>query len=108
MVITVDLQQGDPAPVGLKDPDDCGRFHVEVIGPRDDAALAHALVDADVGRVEDGEAFVEIGAVRRMASGRVGASWADDFEKMLAYARSKGWLDPTETSIQAHVEWMDP
>jgi hypothetical protein len=108
MVIVVDLQQGDPAPVSLRDPDDCGRFHVEVIGPRDDARLGHALVDADVGRVVDEHAFVDIGAVRRMAAGWVGESWADDFEKMVAYARSKGWLDETGNAIQAHVEWMDP
>ena len=108
MVIVVDLQQGDPAPVSLKDPDDCGTFHVEVIGPRDDAALAHALVDADAGRVVDEHVLVDVGAVRRMASGRVGESWPDDFEKMLAYARSKGWIDETGDAIQAHVEWMDP
>jgi hypothetical protein len=108
MVIVVDLQQGDPAPVSLKDPGDCGRFHVEVIGPRDDAALAHALVDADVGRVADEHVFVDIGAVRRMAAGWVGESWAADFEKMLAYARSKGWVDESGNAIQAHVEWMDP
>lgn len=108
MVITVDLQQGDPAPVGLRDADDCGTFHIEVIGPHDDAALGHALVDADIGRVDGDDAFIDVGAVRRMASGRVGASWADDFEKMLAYARSAGWLDETGNAIQAHVEWMDP
>jgi hypothetical protein len=108
MVITVDLQQGDPAPVALENPEDCGTFHVEVIGTRDAAALAHALVDADVGRVVDDHAFVDVSAVRQLASGRVGESWADDFEKMLAYARSKGWMDETGNAIQAHVEWMDP
>jgi len=108
VVITVDLQRGDPAPVGLRDPDDCGTFHVEVIGPHDLAALAHALVDADAGRVEGDDAYIAVGVVRRMASGRVGASWADDFEKMVAYARSKGWMDETGNAIQAHVEWMDP
>ena len=108
MVITVDLQRGDPAPIGLRDPDDCGRFHVEVLGPHDLAALGHALVDADAGRVHGDHAFVDIGAVRRLASGRVGESWAEDFEKMLAYARSKGWLDESGNAIQAHVEWVDP
>lgn len=108
MVITVDLQRGDPAPVALRDPEDCTKFHVEVIGPRELAALGHALVDADAGRVDGDHAFIEIGALRRMVSGRVGDSWADDFEKMLGYARSKGWLDETGSSIQAHVEWVDP
>jgi hypothetical protein len=108
MVITVDLQRGDPAPVALRDPDDCAKIHVEVIGPHDVAALGHALVDADAGRVDGEDAFIDIGAVRQMASGRVGDSWAGDFEKMLGYARSKGWIDETGSSIQAHVEWVDP
>jgi hypothetical protein len=107
MVITVDLQRGHPAPVALRDPDDCGKFHVEVIGPHDLAAVGHALVDADAGRVDGDDAFVDIGAVRQLAAGRVGESWAEDFEKMLTYARSKGWLDESGNAIQAHVEWMD-
>jgi hypothetical protein len=108
VVITVDLQRGDPAPVALRDPEDCTKFHVEAIGPHDVAALGHALVDADAGRVEGDHAFVDVGAVRRLASGRVGASWAGDFDKMLDYARSKGWIDATGSAIQAHVEWVDP
>jgi hypothetical protein len=48
--------------------------------------------------------MVEIDAVRRMAQGRVRTGWDQDFAGMLEYARSKGWLDETGTSIQAHVE----
>ena len=33
---------------------------------------------------------------------------ADLVDKMLAYAGSKGWMDPSGTAIQAHVEWARP
>ncbi len=34
--------------------------------------------------------------------------WNTGLEKMLAYASSKGWMDPSGTAIQAHVEWAKP
>jgi hypothetical protein len=49
--------------------------------------------------------WVQVDAVRRMASGRVGATWESDFTAMVAFAREKGWLDPSGTAIRAHVEW---
>ena len=108
MVITVDLSS-DPGRVAIESPEDCGRFHVEATGAASDgpdwAALGHALVDAAAGRVEGDHAYIEVGAVRTLVAGRVGAEWADDFEKMLAYARTKGWLDEGGHAIQAHVEW---
>jgi hypothetical protein len=41
-----------------------------------------------------------------MAEGRVAPTWRDDFDRMLAYAKSKGWLQGD--AIQAHVEWDTP
>ena len=106
MVITVDLSTHD-GEIAVESPEDCGKFHVEATGAPDGdwARLGHALVDAGVGRVEDDHAFVEVGAIRTLVAGRVGAAWADDFEKMLAYARTKGWLDEGGNAVQAHVEW---
>jgi hypothetical protein len=46
--------------------------------------------------------------VRAMAGGRVGEGWADGFDRMLDYARGKGWLDDAGDAIQAHVEWDAP
>jgi hypothetical protein len=43
-----------------------------------------------------------------MAAGRVGAAWQTDFDRMLDYARTKGWLDDAGDAIQAHVEWHSP
>lgn len=110
MVITVDLRC-EPAAVGLADPDDCKRFHVEVAGASgrtddDTGRVAHALVDRGIGRVIDGHAFVDVGALRQLASGRVPEGWDAEFEAMLDYARSKGWFDETGNAIQGHIEWQ--
>ena len=50
-------------------------------------------------------AVVLVEAVRRMAKGRVGEDWPADFDAMLAYAGSKGWLTDDGVGIQAHCEW---
>ena len=64
-----------------------------------------ALVDAAAGRLEGDDAWITIDSVRRMAKGRVGDGWDADFDGMLAFARSKGWVDEGGNTIQAHVEW---
>lgn len=104
MIIDFDLT-GANAAVELVDPDDCKRFHVAARGG-DVAGLAAALTAAGVGRLLlSGEAMIDTVAVRRMAAGRVSEGWEDEFAAMLEYAGSKGWLDDTGGSIQAHVEW---
>ena len=103
MIIAVDLT-GGTAVVELVEAEDCKRFSVAVAGG-DSESLGAALTGHGIGRLlPSGDAMVDIGAVRRMAEGRVPAGWADDFAGMLKYAESKGWLDETGTSIQAHVE----
>ena len=103
MIIDIDLTGKTPT-VELVEPEDCKRFHVAVQGG-DDEALGSALASAGVGRLlPSGEAMIDTAAVRRMAAGRVGAGWDGDFAAMLEYAGTKGWLDDTGGSIQAHVE----
>ena len=103
MIIDIDLT-GETAALELVEPEDCKRFHVAVRGG-DDEALASALAAEGVGRLlPSGEAMIDTAAVRRMAAGRVGAGWDGDFAAMLEYAGSKGWLDETGGSIQAHIE----
>jgi len=106
VIIDIDLT-GENAAVALVEPEDCKRFHVAVRGGDADA-LAAALSAAEVGRLlPSGDAMIDTAAVRRMADGRVAEGWDDDFAAMLGYAESKGWLDDTGGSIQAHVERAD-
>jgi hypothetical protein len=103
VIIAVDLT-AETATIELVEPEDCKRFSVVVSGG-DTEALGAALTGQGIGRLlPSGDVMVEIDAVRRMAEGRVPTGWDQDFAGMLEYARSKGWLDETGTSIQAHVE----
>jgi hypothetical protein len=104
VIITVDLT-ADPPVVGLREPEDCKRFHVEASGGAG-SRLGQTLESQGVGRLAGDDAMITIDSVRQLAAGRVPDGWEDDFGAMVAYAGSKGWLDETGTAIQAHVEWV--
>ena len=68
--------------------------------------LGEVLNAKDVGRLGgNGDAFIRPEALRTLAAGRVGEGWEDQFAGMCAYAASKGWIDESDGTIQAHVEW---
>ena len=92
----------DGGDVDLVDAEDTKGFHVEV---RDDSDVAAALEDAGAGTLaEDGEhAHIGIGWVRQQAVG-VGPDWNQQFDAMLDYARTKGWVEEGTSSIVAHLE----
>lgn len=106
MFVLVDLGSHPPL-VSLEEPDDTRRFHLAVRGGADPALVFGALVDAAAGRLEGDDAWITIDAIRRIAAGRVGPGWDDDFTAMLDYARAKGWLDEATHALQAHIEWPD-
>jgi 2,5-diketo-D-gluconate reductase A len=93
--------------ISLSDPDDLGAFSVVAAGS--DAEVASVLAAHGNGGGSDAEdhVTVRIASVRRLAAGRVGAEWDDEFERMLAYARKKGWLTPDGDAIIAHID-RDP
>jgi hypothetical protein len=105
MIITVDLSESKGV-VGLDDPADCKRFHLSARGEKDQARLGAALTESGVGRLEGDDALIAVDAIRRLADGRVPPAWSEDFDGMLSYARSKGWLQGD--AIQAHIEWEAP
>lgn len=104
MYLKVDLAE-EPPVVTLEEPDATESFQVTVVGGDSWALLFGALVDAAAGRLEGNDAWIAVDAVRRMAKGRVGPGWDGELDAMLAYARTKEWLDPTGNAIRAHVEW---
>ena len=101
MVVDVDVS-GEPPAVVLEDPEDCKAFSVRLRGDR--SQVGAALEGAGVGRMDGDEALITVDAVRRMAAGKVGASWEGDFAAMLEYAGTKGWIADGGRSIRAHVE----
>lgn len=93
MVIVVEGDQ-----VRLEEPSDFKAFKVVVHG--DDTSA----IDT-VGRLEGADtAWVQIEAVRRLAGDAADQAWEDEYDAMLAYARTKGWLHDARREIQAHVE----
>jgi hypothetical protein len=120
VIIDIDLSGGNPT-VQLVEPEDCKRFHVGVrargtggVPPTTAAGAATdsdlealgAALPAEVGRLlPSGDALIEIDAVRRLAAGQVPDGWDADFDAMVGYAKSKGWLDERGEAIQAHIEW---
>ena len=106
MYVQVDLRVRPPV-VSLEEPEDTKRFHLAVVGGKDGGLVFGALVDAAAGRLEDDDAVIAVDAVRRMAAGRVPPEWDRELETMLEFARSKGWLDETGSTIRAHVEWPE-
>jgi hypothetical protein len=43
--------------------------------------------------------------IRRLAGADASPSWLRDFERMVAYAKSQGWVRE-DGAIRAHVEWL--
>jgi hypothetical protein len=85
------------AGVELREPEDCGRFSVST-----DAA--DGLAAAGAGYVADGAGFVRVDWLRDQAAGRVGDDWPDRFEKMLAFAATRGWLTADGSHVRGHLE----
>src|SRR5947208_1111647 len=104
MYLDVDLDAGEFA-VNLQEPGDCTKLKVVVRGPRDEERLRRAV--AGVGRAEGASAvWLRPDALRRMAAGRVDEGWEAAFERMVAYARTRVWIDETTIEIRAHCDWQ--
>jgi hypothetical protein len=86
--------------------------------PTDAAALgavAAALSVHDAGIIDpEGNAFIPVGVVRRLAGEAAGAEgggldpdWGAGFTAMLEQATRDGWVTG-EGTIKAHIEWGRP
>ena len=68
-------------------------------------APAFAIAIAGIGRL-DGEAVWVSEKWLREQAGEQPTAWAPDFEKMLTFAKTKGWYDDASKAVRAHVEWQ--
>jgi hypothetical protein len=91
--------------VTLCDEDDLTRFSVQV--PKDSSAeaISSYLAQTGAGRLDGDEAAVSIEWLRRGTASR-SQQWHGDFDRMLAYASSRGWMDPAGDAVIAHIEWV--
>ncbi len=49
--------------------------------------------------------YVRPEEIRRLAGDRADAAWLEEFERMVSFAKSKGWVRE-DGAIRAHVEWL--
>ena len=99
-VVIIRVDRSGPS---LLEPEDCKRFSVEVGDlPGGPAALLAALGSWAAGG-DAAHVWIRIDAVRAAAAGTVGPAWDAEFDGMVAFAGTKGWLDETGTAIRAHV-----
>lgn len=100
MIVRVD----ETGAVTLESPADFTRFHVEVHGISvQDAGVA--LQRAGAGRLGgDNRAFIARKGLVDLAGAAADEAWLGGLEKMIAYAKRKGWWDEATGAIAAHVE----
>jgi hypothetical protein len=89
----------------LAEPDDCTTFSVVVDPELDTETVRALLAEYKAGTLtEDAKyVFVPPEALRALAGGRTGADWASRFEKMLAYAATKGWISENG-DVRGHID----
>jgi hypothetical protein len=99
MIIRIDTNSDT---IALEEPTDFHRLKAVVSGPADEARMTRLL--GTRGAAENGHVHLEPSAFRSLA-GNVAhePGWAASLEKMLDYARSKGWCDE-RGRVLAHIE----
>jgi hypothetical protein len=98
----VDVTTG-PATVALSDEEDLTRFSVRVPDGTPAESIAGSLQAVGAGGLDGAQAAINVDWLREHTADRP-AQWQGDFDKMLAYAASKGWMDAAATVVKAHIE----
>jgi hypothetical protein len=93
----------DPADVALIEPEDYTRLHVAVPAHMSLDTLEVALHRKGIGHVaSSSQVWLSISALKAIATAG-DADRARQFDDMVAFAQTKGWVDDTGTHVQAHV-----
>lgn len=103
MLISVDLGQ---ELLDIKEIEDLKSLAVQVTSAEkgtDRASLARIL--APLGRLDETHAWLSTERLRA-ACNRLDDAWLRDFDAMLAYAESKGWVDKLANEVRVHVEFF--
>lgn len=89
----------------LTDIDRLDRLHAECGAPIDQLDLG----DLCRAGPDDQHVWLSIPGARRIGASSAAASstFAHDFDAMISYAASKGWVDDTGSWVRAHVERTD-
>jgi hypothetical protein len=89
----------------LEEADDFKGFAVLAQGPASNAAAMAKGLPAGISLEGDSHAWVGVDWLKSALDIPARADRAENFEKMLAYARSKGWTKGDPEAVRAHIEW---
>lgn len=88
----------------VRDANDLKSFSVHLSEPAVPEKLSRTL--GPLGRLAESDHVWIIIDALRAASGRADdAEWSAQFDAMIAYAASQGWVDETGELVRAHVEF---
>jgi hypothetical protein len=105
MIVEVVTGADERPQARVVDVDDLGRLHL-ALGQVTDEEAAEVLERAGLGRIEEGDtAVLDVAALRAAAEPRASApGWQSGWDRMIASARTQGWLSEDGASLQVHVE----
>jgi len=106
MYVDVKYGQNQTTVVALSDEDDLKRFSVRAPAGLSAELVASSLISAGAGRLDGDEAAIHVNWLRQNTAAR-SPQWQIDFERMLEYAASKGWMDPAGTVVIAHIDFEE-
>jgi hypothetical protein len=103
MYVQVHITEGKES-LELMDEGDLSRFSV-IVDPRiAGEVLGRKLAATGAGSLSGDEVLVNVDWIRRNGKTH-SAEWHANFDRMLAYALTRGWVDPAYTAIVAHIEY---
>ena len=92
--------EGGSVRATVEDAQNLKQLHAELRGV-DDNAAAEALRTAGLGRIDGDYAWLDADALKEAGDGSSG--WTVDFYAMLAYAKTRGWMNDDESQVRAHI-----
>ena len=88
--------------ITLEDAGNFREFHVAIDG--DVAAAVAAFGGRATASERDNHLWIDIAFVRELAGDAANAEWEAQFDGMLAYANSKGWINEAANRVEAHIQ----
>jgi hypothetical protein len=97
------IVDGAAGQVTVDEAENLKTLSVELRGCSPEQASA-LLGDHELGRIEDGHAWLHVGTLRAIARQPRSCTWDERFQLAMAYAQRNGWTDPTGDFVSAHLE----
>ena len=88
--------------ITLEDAGNFQEFHIAIDGDVPTAVAAFAGRAAASER--DNHLWIDIAFVQELAGDTATPEWQTQFDAMLAYAATKGWIDEPANRVEAHIQ----